>query len=158
MSKLPVGSLVLMVDGPYQVIEIMTLGPVRPPVRWEDLEIWSSRSPSFSLPAPGQLETWGRKGVVSWEAWGNLWSSVTAPKCLPNTALLSPALLLDCFSRSPAQQWQPSPFSAIFCLFILGLKMGSYKGGARRGWGAAEPDHGICILGLVLCRTGRSRP
>lgn len=50
VSKLPVGSLVLVVDGPYQVIEIMGLGPVRPLVRWEDLEIWSSRSSSFSLP------------------------------------------------------------------------------------------------------------
>lgn len=61
VSKLSVGSLALVPDRPYPVIEtVIGLGPVRMPARWENVEIWSGRS----SPAPGYLETWGRKAVL----------------------------------------------------------------------------------------------
>lgn len=50
VSKLPVGSLFLVPDRPYKVIEtVIGLGPVRMPSRLENLEIWSSNQLFFPL-------------------------------------------------------------------------------------------------------------
>lgn len=65
VSKLPVGSLFLVPDRPYQVIEtVIGLGPVRMPSGSENLEIWSSKQALFPLLRQASWKPGGRKDVL----------------------------------------------------------------------------------------------